>query len=98
MQLFGLSNFELKNHTNMIQFVKQDLAFTPLLDQVTLASTTADPVVGVYGTRAGLALNGSSSGKTKVVGTFLDSSPAIIVREPVVRVPVYDILIGSLAI
>ena len=74
----------------MIQFVKQDLAFTPLLDQVTLASTTADPSFGVYGTRARLALNGSSSGKTKVVGTFLDSSPAVIVREPQVRVPVYD--------
>ena len=81
LELFGLASYSLKNHTNMVQFVKQDLAFTPVLDQVTLASGTADPTFGVYGTRASLALNASAGGSSKVLATFSDSSPAVIERE-----------------
>jgi hypothetical protein len=81
LDLFGLSSFNLKAHT-MIQYVKQDLAFAPELDQVIL-NTTGDEQkrVGVYGARATIAVNASVASNVATLATFSDGSPAVISHQ-----------------
>jgi hypothetical protein len=81
LDLFGLQSYEV-THQDTVQFVKQDLAFVPILDTATVTSLDASPTVDVFGTLAKMVLNSSApSDKMTVHATFKDGSPAVLSRR-----------------
>jgi hypothetical protein len=76
LTLFGLESYTVTNQS-LVQFVKQDLAFVPVLDTVSILSKDSDPTLDVYGILARMQPNSSAAAVTTVLATFADGSSAV---------------------
>lgn len=76
LALSGLQSYTIMNQS-LVQYVKQDLAFVPVLDTVSILSKDSDPTLEVFGILARMQPNSSAAPMTTVHATFADGSPAV---------------------